>query len=203
MFRERLLGVQKKSKHTLKIDMEEMFMDNFNGICGKHFKTEEEAVENLPQPVYQKKKHEMIFLKSIFDRNLYFCPAENRYYLESFEGFIECEAVYEAFSYKGKYLGKYSISSPYGAAVRPYETFYVVDYVPTEYMYDNLPADHFCNSVWREGYYYICEDVRTYPCSPAYLGFPFYKKDKGSNKRLDVTGLQKLLHRRSVDGTVF
>lgn len=186
----------------MKLNMEETIMRDVYSICEKHFKTEEEAMENLPQPVYQKKEHEMKFVKTISGNNLYFCPDENRYYLESFEGFIDYDAVYETFNYKGKYLGKYAINSPYGAAVRPYETFYVVDYVPAEYMYDDLPADHFCNSVWREGYYYICEDVRTYPCSPAYLGFPF-KKDKGSNKRLDVTDLQKFLHRRSVDGTVF
>lgn len=169
-------------------------MRDIYDICANHYKTEEKAMKNLPQPVYQKKVHEMIFLKSIFDKNLYFCPAENRYYLESFEGFIECDAVYETFNYKGKYLGKYAINSPYGAAVRPYETFYVVEYVPTKYLYGDLPADHFCNSVFREGYYHICKNVLTYPCSPAYLGFPFYKKDKESNKRLDVRGLQKILH---------
>lgn len=162
-----------------------MFMDNYYGICGKHFKTKEEAMENLPQPVYQKKEHEMKFIKTISGKNLYFCPDENRYYLNYGIG-------YAAFNYKGKYLGVYSGT---GYAERIYERYFVVDYVPTEYLYDDLPADHFCNSVFKEGYYYIYIGRLTYPCSPAYLGFHFEKRPKISSMHLDVTGLQKILHK--------
>lgn len=155
------------------------------------FKTEEEALANLPETVYQKEIYALKLIKvnNEGNKHLFFCSDENRYYLEIIDpngDYIK----YEAYTFKGRYLGFYECPFFHfykkSDIERAYEIFYTVEYASPEYMYDGISPYHPYNSIIEDGFYYLEKREYTYLCSPAFMKLKFHKVENGKRRYINV-----------------